>query len=187
MTKVYRSIIEDIVVIEPKVFHDLRGYFFESFRNSMLESIGCKVNFVQENQVRSYKGALRGLHYQLKSPQGKLVWVSQGKVLDVAVDVRPASPTFSKWFAATLDDENHTRLYIPPGFAHGYYVISDKSTFHYKCTNYYDPSDEFGISWDDPLLNIDWPEGKKNISKKDLDLPFLSNVNSKNLPKYNLQ
>ena len=183
MTKVYRSKIKDIIVIKPRVFHDSRGYFLESFRNSMLENIGYKVSFVQENQVKSFKGALRGLHYQLKSPQGKLVWVSQGKVLDIAVDVRPASPTFSKWFASILDDENHTRLYIPPGFAHGYYVISEKSTFHYKCTNYYDPKDEFGISWDDPLLNIDWPKGIKNISKKDLNLPFLSNINSKNLPK----
>ena len=183
MTKVYRSTIKDIVVIEPKVFHDSRGYFLESFRNSMLENIGYKVTFVQENQVKSSKGALRGLHYQLKSPQGKLVWVSQGKVLDIAVDIRPASSTFSKWFATILDDENHIRLYIPPGFAHGYYVISEKSTFHYKCTNYYDPSDEFGVSWDDPSLNIDWPEGKKNISKKDLDLPFLSKVNPNNLPK----
>ena len=123
------------------------------------------------------------MHYQLKSPQGKLVWVSQGSVLDVAVDIRLNSPTFSKWFSIVLDDKKHTRIYIPPGFAHGYYVISEKSTFHYKCTNYYDPNDEFGISWDDPLLDINWPEGKKNISKKDLDLPFLSNVNSKNLPK----
>ncbi len=183
MSKVYRSTIKDIVVIEPKVIHDSRGYFLESFRNSMLENIGYKVTFVQENQVKSSKGALRGLHYQLKSPQGKLVWVSQGKVLDIAVDIRPASSTFSKWFATILDDENHIRLYIPPGFAHGYYVISEKSTFHYKCTNYYDPSDEFGVSWDDPSLNIDWPEGKKNISKKDLDLPFLSKVNPNNLPK----
>ena len=185
MTKVYRSTIEDIVVIEPKVFHDSRGYFLESFRNSLLEDIGYKVSFVQENQVKSHKGALRGLHYQLKSPQGKLVWVSHGSVLDVAVDIRLNSPTFSKWFSILLDDKKHTRIYIPPGFAHGYYVISEKSTFHYKCTNYYDPNDEFGISWDDPLLDINLPEGKKNISKKDLDLPFLSNVLSKNLPKYN--
>ena len=183
MTQVYRSKIDDIIVIEPKVFHDSRGYFLESFRNSMLENIGYKVSFAQENQVKSYKGALRGLHYQLKSPQGKLVWVSQGSVLDVAVDIRLNSPTFSKWFSIVLDDIKHTRIYIPPGFAHGYYVISEKSTFHYKCTNYYDPRDEFGISWDDPILNINWPEGKKNISQKDLDLPFLSNVNSKNLPK----
>ena len=136
MSKVYRSKMKDIVVIEPKVIHDSRGYFLESFRNSMLENIGYKVTFVQENQVKSSKGTLRGLHYQLKSPQGKLVWVSQGKVLDIAVDIRPASSTFSKWFAAILDNENHTRMYIPPGFAHGYYVISEKSIFPYKCTYY---------------------------------------------------
>ena len=183
MSKVYLSKIEDIVIIEPKVIRDSRGYFLESFRNSMLEDIGTQATFVQENQVKSYKGALRGLHYQLKSPQGKLVWVSQGSVLDVAVDIRLNSPTFSKWFSVVLDDIKHTRIYIPPGFAHGYYVISEKSTFHYKCTNYYDPSDEFGISWDDPLLDINWPEGKRNISKKDSGLPFLSDVNSKNLPK----
>ena len=183
MSKVYRSTLKDIIVIEPKVIYDSRGYFLESFRNSMLEDIGCKVTFVQENQVKSFRGALRGLHYQLKSPQGKLVWVSQGKVLDIAVDIRPTSSTFSQWFASILDDENHTRLYIPPGFAHGYYVISEESIFNYKCTNYYDPNDEYGISWSDPLLKIDWPEGKKNISKKDLELPLLSKVNPKNLPK----
>ena len=129
MTKVYRSTIEDIVVIEPKVFHDSRGYFLESFRNSLLEDIGYKVSFVQENQVKSYKGALRGLHYQLKFPQGKLVWVSQGSVLDIAVDIRLNSPTFSKCFSIILDDKKHTRVYIPPGFAHGYYVISEKLHF----------------------------------------------------------
>ena len=183
MSKVFRATIKDIIIMKPNVINDSRGYFLESFRNSFLQEVGCDANFIQDNQVRSHKGALRGLHYQLKSPQGKLVWVSQGSVLDVAVDIRLNSPTFSKWFSVILDDKKHTRIYIPPGFAHGYYVISDKSTFHYKCTNYYDPSDEFGISWDDPLLDINWPVGKKNISKKDLDLPFLSNVNSKNLPK----
>ena len=185
MNKVFRAAIKDIIIIKPNVINDSRGYFLESFRNSFLQGVGCDTNFIQDNQVRSHKGALRGLHYQLKSPQGKLVWVSQGSVLDVAVDIRLNSPTFSKWFSIVLDDIKHTRIYIPPGFAHGYYVISEKSTFHYKCTNYYDPSDEFGISWDDPLLDINWPEGKKNISKKDLALPFLSNVNSKNLPKWN--
>jgi len=183
MSKVYRSKIKDIVVIEPKVIHDSRGYFLESFRSSSLQDVGYDAKFIQDNQVKSKKGALRGLHYQLKSPQGKLVWVSQGAVLDVAVDIRLNSPTFSKWFSVVLDDIKHTRIYIPPGFAHGYYVISEKSIFHYKCTNYYDPSDEFGISWDDPLLDINWPEGKRNISKKDSGLPFLSDVNSKNLPK----
>ena len=112
MSKVYLSKIEDIVIIEPKVIRDSRGYFLESFRNSMLEDIGTQATFVQENQVKSYKGALRGLHYQLKSPQGKLVWVSQGSVLDVAVDIRLNSPTFSKWFSVVLDDKKHTRIYI---------------------------------------------------------------------------
>ena len=183
MTKVYRAPIEDILIINPKINNDARGYFLESCRDSIFEQLGYSIRFVQDNQVKSSKGALRGLHYQLNSPQGKLVWVSQGSVLDIAVDIRTNSPTFSKYFSKILDDENHTRLYIPPGFAHGYYVISEKSIFHYKCTNYYDPDDEFGILWNDPLLRIDWPEGKKNISKKDLDLPLLSKVNPKNLPR----
>ena len=185
MTKVYRSTIEDIVVIQPKVFHDSRGYFLESFRNSLLEDIGYKVSFVQENQVKSHKGALRGLHYQLKSPQGKLVWVSHGSVLDVAVDIRLNSPTFSKWFSILLDDKKHTRIYIPPGFAHGYYVLSKSSVLHYKCTSYYDSNDEYGIYWDDPNLCINWPDGEKIVSKKDSVLQLLSKIDKKNLPKYN--
>ena len=183
MIKVYQSPIKDIVVIEPEVIHDSRGYFIESFRHSMLSDIGYNVKFVQDNQVKSFKGALRGLHYQLKSPQGKLVWVSQGSVFDVAVDLRPNSSTFSKWFSTVLDDKKHLRLYIPPGFSHGYYVLSDKSVFHYKCTNYYDSADEFGISWDDPKLNIEWPDGIKKISGKDLNWPFLSEIDKKSLPK----
>ena len=185
MSKVYLSTIKDIVVIEPKVIHDSRGYFLESFRDSFLRDVGYDAKFIQDNQVKSKKGALRGLHYQLKFPQGKLVWVSQGAVLDVAVDIRLNSPTFSKWFSIVLDDKKHVRVYIPPGFAHGYYVLSQSSVFHYKCTNYYDSNDENGIYWNDPDVSINWPDGEKIISKKDSHLKYLSKIDKKSLPKYN--
>ena len=185
MSKVFCAEIKDIIIMKPKVINDSRGYFLESFRNSFLQGVGCDTKFIQDNQVKSHKGALRGLHYQLKYPQGKLVWVSQGSVLDVAVDIRLNSPTFSKWFSIVLDDKKHTRVYIPPGFAHGYYVLSDSSVFHYKCTSYYDSNDEYGIYWDDPNLCINWPDGEKIVSKKDSDLELLSKINKKNLPKYN--
>ena len=183
MIQVCRAPIEDILIINPKINNDSRGYFLESYKDSIFEQLGYSIRFVQDNQVKSFKGALRGLHYQLNSPQGKLVWVSQGSVLDVAVDIRTNSSTFSKYFSKILDDKNHTRLYIPPGFAHGYLVLSETSIFHYKCTNYYDPKDEYGILWEDPTVGIEWPDNKKKISKKDLDLPFLDNVKQIYLPK----
>lgn len=185
MSKIYSADIKDIIIMKPNVINDSRGYFLESFRNSFLQEINCSTKFIQDNQVKSHKGALRGLHYQLKSPQGKLVWVSQGSVLDVAVDIRLNSPTFSKWFSIVLDDIKHLRIYIPPGFAHGYYVLSESSVFHYKCTSYYDSRDEYGIFWNDPDLSINWPDGEKILSKKDSDLQFLSKIDKKNLPKYN--
>ncbi len=185
MSKVFCATIKDIIIMKPNAVYDNRGYFLESFRNSFLEDFGCYAKFIQDNQVKSNKGALRGLHYQLKSPQGKLVWVSQGSVLDVAVDIRLNSPTFSKWFSIVLDDIKHTRVYIPPGFAHGYYVLSQSSVFHYKCTNYYDSNDEYGIYWNDPDVSINWPDGEKIISKKDSNFKYLSRIDKKNLPKYN--
>ena len=177
-----RSNIKDIIIIEPKIHNDERGYFFESYKDSSFEEFGLKTFFVQDNQVKSKKGALRGLHYQLMNPQSKLVWVSQGSVLDVAVDLRKNSSTYKKYFSIILDDINHKRVYIPSGFAHGYYVLSDEAIFQYKCTDYYYPEDEYGIAWNDSEIGIKWPDGKKIISNKDLNYPSLIELDQDKLP-----
>ena len=168
--------------IQPEVYKDNRGYFFESFKKNEFIEHNLEVNFVQDNQAESSKGVLRGLHYQLNNPQGKLVWVTLGKVFDVAVDIRRRSPTFGKAVTTILDDESHMRFYVPPGFAHGYYVLSEKAIFSYKCTNFYYPEDDYGIKWDDPLIKIEWGEGDKIISKKDASLPNLNEINEDILP-----
>lgn len=146
-----------VLLIKPRIFHDDRGCFFESFQANRYAEHGITHKFVQDNISYSKKGTLRGLHYQLLHPQGKLVSVLQGKVFDVAVDIRLGSPTFGKSFGCELSDENHYQLYVPPGFAHGFCVMSDEVCFHYKCTDYYQPKDEQGIAWNDAALNIDWP------------------------------
>ncbi len=153
-----RTEIPDVLLLEPRVFGDSRGFFVETFRQSWLEEAGLDLRFVQDNQSRSSRGVLRGLHYQLQQPQGKLVRVAQGRVFDVAVDVRLGSPTFGRWTGAVLDDENHRQLYIPPGLAHGFVVLSETAEFLYKCTNYYHPPSENGILWNDPDIGIEWPE-----------------------------
>lgn len=178
----HRSNIEDIVIIKPKIHNDERGYFFESFKQFSFKEFGLEAIFVQDNQVKSKKGALRGLHYQLMKPQGKLVWASQGSVLDVAVDLRKNSSTFKQYFSIILDDIHHIRVFIPPGFAHGYYVLSSEATFQYKCTDYYFPEDEYGIAWNDPEIGIKWPNGKKIISNKDLSFSPLAELDHDKLP-----
>lgn len=146
-----------VVIIEPKVFGDDRGFFYESFNaRSFAEATGVKVDFVQDNHSRSQKGVLRGLHYQIENPQGKLVRVTVGEVLDVAVDIRRSSPHFGKWVAVRLSAANHKQLWVPPGFAHGFVVLSEHAEFLYKTTDYYNPSAERSIRWNDPDLNIDW-------------------------------
>ena len=174
--------IRDIIIINPTIHNDERGYFFESYKDFSFKEFGLEVIFVQDNQVKSKKGALRGLHYQLIKPQGKLVWVSQGSVLDVAVDLRKNSPTFKQYFSIILDDIHHRRVFIPPGFAHGYYVLSSEAIFQYKCTNYYYPEDEYGIAWNDPEIGIKWPDGKKIISNKDLCFSPLAELDQDKLP-----
>jgi dTDP-4-dehydrorhamnose 3,5-epimerase len=150
--------IPDVVVIEPKVFGDARGFFYESFNRRALEgALGRRLDFVQDNHSRSAKGVLRGLHYQLPFPQGKLVRVAVGEVFDVAVDLRRGSPTFGEWVAETLSAENKRQLWIPEGFAHGFLVLSDVAEFLYKTTDYYHPETERCIRWDDPTLAIPWP------------------------------
>jgi dTDP-4-dehydrorhamnose 3,5-epimerase len=175
--------IPGVVIIEPKVFKDNRGYFFESFKQERYESFGIKERFVQDNFSRSTKGVLRGLHYQLKNPQGKLVTVIEGKVLDVMVDTRHGSPTFGQSYSIILDDERHNQAYIPPGLAHGFYVLSDNVVFTYKCTDYYHPEDEVGLYWNDPALGIDWQlDAEPILSEKDTKLALLKDTPFSSLP-----
>ena len=158
--KATRLAIPDVVLIEPKVFGDARGFFFESFNQKAFnEATGTQHEFVQDNHSRSAKGVLRGLHYQIQQPQGKLVRVVRGAVIDVAVDIRRSSPTFGQWVAEELSEDNHRQLWVPPGFAHGFVVLSDIAEFLYKTTDYYAPQFERCIAWNDPDLAIDWRLG----------------------------
>ncbi|MBJ6610053.1 MAG: dTDP-4-dehydrorhamnose 3,5-epimerase [Candidatus Thiothrix moscowensis] len=149
--------IPDVKIIEPAVFGDARGFFMESWHAGKFAELGLNLSFVQDNHSRSRQGILRGLHYQTEQAQGKLVRVTSGKVFDVAVDLRRSSPTFGQWVGAELSDENHHMLWVPPGFAHGFYVMSASADFLYKCTDFYTPQHEHCIRWDDPTLAIDWP------------------------------
>ena len=168
-----------LFVIIPHTHRDKRGYFFESFRDDILKKYDLPVSFIQENQSKSDSGILRGLHYQLKYPQGKLVRVPFGKVYDVAVDIRKGSPTFGHYYGTILSDENHMIMFIPEGFAHGYSVLSDTAIFQYKCTNIYHKEDEYGLRWDDSEIDIDWKISNPTLSKKDLNLPSLKNIPDK--------
>ena len=157
--KITPTTIPDVLVIEPKVFGDARGFFYESFnQNAFNEATGLDVNFVQDNHSRSGKGVLRGLHYQVQQPQGKLVRVVRGAVFDVAVDIRKNSPTFGKWVGVELTEDNHKQLWVPPGFAHGFLVISDSVDFLYKTTDYYAPEHERCIKWNDPEIGVEFPK-----------------------------
>ena len=156
--KVTKASIEGLYVIEPTVHGDSRGYFMETYNYNDMKEAGLDMVFVQDNQSKSTKGVLRGLHYQINHPQGKLVRVIKGRVFDVAVDIRKDSPTYGKWFGAELSEENRKQFYISPGFAHGFLVLSDEAEFCYKCTDFYHPDDEGGIMWNDPAIGIEWPE-----------------------------
>ena len=164
-----RLAIPDVVLIEPKVFGDARGFFYESFnQRAFNEATGTDYQFVQDNHSRSSQGVLRGLHYQIQQAQGKLVRVVQGAVFDVAVDIRKSSPTFGQWVGAELSADNHRQLWVPPGFAHGFVVLSDTAEFLYKTTDYYAPQHERCIAWNDPALAIDWQfAGEPRLSAKD--------------------
>lgn len=166
-----------VVIIEPKVFGDHRGFFLETFQSERYkEDAGIDLPFVQDNHSRSSKGVLRGLHFQIKRPQGKLVRVVRGEVLDVAVDVNPDSPTFGQHEAVILSEDNHRQFWVPPGYAHGFVVLSEVADFEYKCTDYYDPSDEGGVLWNDTNIGIDWKIENPKLSEKDLALPSLSSL-----------
>ena len=174
--KVTPAGIDGLFVIEPKIYGDERGYFLETYNQNDMHTYGLDMVFVQDNQSMSRKGVLRGLHFQNHYPQGKLVRVIRGQVFDVAVDLRPGSDTFGKWHGEILSEENKKQMYIPEGFAHGFYVISEVAEFCYKCTDFYHPNDESGIRWDDPDLDIDWPllpELPLILSDKDQKWPFL--------------
>ena len=164
-----KTSIEGVYIIEPTVFGDERGYFMETFQKEEFEDNGLTLDFVQDNQSKSTKGVLRGLHFQYTQPQGKLVRVIRGKVYDVAVDLRKDSKTYGRYESVILSDENKKQFYIPPGFAHGFLVLSDEAEFTYKCTDFYNGDDEGGIIWNDPEININWPLDEKQLilSEKD--------------------
>lgn len=169
--------LKDVLIITPKVFSDNRGYFLESFKEKVFAERGLNYNFVQDNISRSKQNTIRGLHYQVgEFEQGKLCQVVYGRVLDVAVDIRFGSPTFGKYVATVLSDENHDQLWIPPGFAHGFSVLSDTAIFHYKCTNYYDKASERAILFSDKQLNIDWNIKEPLVSPKDLEAKLFKDI-----------
>lgn len=149
--------IEGLIVLKPKIYGDERGFFFESYNESKYSKVLTDINFVQDNFSKSSRGVLRGLHYQVSKPQGKLVQVVSGEVFDVAVDLRKDSDTYGKWFGIKLSNQNKYQMFIPKGFAHGFLVLSESALFHYKCTDFYDPLDEAGVKWNDATINIQWP------------------------------
>ncbi len=170
-----------LLIIEPKVFGDHRGFFLETYNQQRFVNHGIEKPFVQDNHSHSEYGVLRGLHSQMEYAQGKLVYVSRGRVFDVAVDIRKDSPTFGQQEAVILDDENHRQLYIPPGFAHGFCVMSEVADFTYKCTDLYHPEDEVGIIYNDPDLAIQWPLDNPKLSEKDSQYPRLKDINADTL------
>ena len=167
--KVLPTAIADVLIIEPRVFGDERGFFYESFNQQAFDkATGLALKFVQDNHSRSAKGVLRGLHYQVQQPQGKLVRVVRGAVFDVAVDIRKSSPFFGKWVGVELSEDNHRQLWVPPGLAHGFLVLSKTADFLYKTTDYYAPEHDRCIAWNDPAIGIDWPIGTQpSLSAKD--------------------
>jgi dTDP-4-dehydrorhamnose 3,5-epimerase len=182
--KVIETRLPGVVVIEPQVFGDARGFFYESYNEAKYRAAGIDRAFVQSNVSRSARGVLRGLHYQWPNPQGKLVSVLEGEVYDVAVDIRRGSPTFGQSAAVMLTAENHRHFWIPEGFAHGFCVVSEFATFTYQCTALYDPRADAGIRWNDAALAIDWPVAEPLLSDKDGKAPLLAEVAAERLPVY---
>jgi dTDP-4-dehydrorhamnose 3,5-epimerase len=177
--EIVEKLLTDAFVLRPRVFEDERGYFYESFNENVFESLsGIKVNFIQENQSHSFKGILRGLHFQKGgAAQAKLVRVVKGSAYDVAVDLRPDSPTFKQWYSVELSAENHLQFFIPRGFAHAFVALEDNTVFQYKVDNYYSSVDDGGVIWNDEELAISWPELKLELSEKDKNLPKLNQLN----------
>jgi dTDP-4-dehydrorhamnose 3,5-epimerase len=182
---IIKTNLEGVLLIEPDVFYDQRGFFFESYNQKKYYDLGINAKFVQDNISKSSKGTIRGLHYQIgENAQGKLCSVISGRVLDVAVDIQVGSPTFGNFYAVELDGEKKNQLWIPPGFAHGFSVLSDEVIFSYKCTNLYDKSAERAIRFNDPEINIDWQVENPIISEKDLKAPFLNQLTKNDLFTY---
>jgi len=181
--KVTPTELPEVLLIEPRVSTDDRGFFFETWHEERYAAAGLPAHFVQDNHSRSVAGTLRGLHYQLRRPQGKLVRVIAGAVWDVAADVRRGSPTFGKWVGLTLSATDKLQLYVPPGFAHGFAVVEGPAEVLYSCTDYYQPDDDRGVRWDDPTLAIPWPIDRPLLSAKDASLPVLS-LERDDLPLY---
>lgn len=178
------TVLDGVVLIEPAAFADERGFFLESWHRARYAEVGVPLDFVQDNVSRSQQGTLRGLHLQEPYGQGKLVQVLEGEVFDVAVDVRLGSPTFGCWVGERLSASNHRQIYIPPGFAHGFCVVSPSALFAYKCTEFYHPETEFGIAWNDPDLGITWPTTSPILSKKDAGAPTLGAIPAVRLPRW---
>ncbi len=171
--KITDTVLPGVLIIEPTVFGDHRGFFLETFQTERYREAGIDLPFVQDNHSRSQRGVLRGLHLQRSRPQGKLVSVSRGSVYDVAVDIDPASPTCGQYVGVELSDDNHCQLWIPPGYAHGFCVLSDVADFQYKCTDFYYPDDETGLLWNDSDVSVPWPIATPKLSEKDQKLPTL--------------
>lgn len=177
--------IPGVLIIEPKVHGDSRGFFYEAFQAKRYAEHGMALGFVQDNISRSQQHVLRGMHHQCKNSQGKLVWVTHGKVFDVIVDIRHGSPSFGQWVGVTLDAKKITQVYVPPGCAHGFYVLSTHADFVYKCSNYYDKNSEISIAWNDPDIGIEWPNTENvMLSEKDENAPRLCNIHKSLLPQY---
>ena len=180
---VHETSLPGVRVVEPRVFGDARGFFLERYHAARYAEAGIDADFVQDNHSRSRRGTLRGLHFQRRHPQGKLVEAARGRIWDVVVDLRPGSPTFGRWEGVELSDETHRQLWVPPGFAHGFCVLSDEADVLYKCTGVYRPDDEGGVRWDDPGLGIDWPlDDAPLLSDKDRALPTLAEIATGDLP-----
>lgn len=182
--------IDGLYIIEPKVFDDNRGYFMETYNKEQFAEAGFNVTFVQDNESKSNKGVLRGLHFQRKHSQGKLVRVTKGEVFDVVVDLRTGSKTYGQWEGVILSEENKKQFYIPKGFAHGFLVLSDEAVFNYKCTDFYVQEYDGGVMWNDPDINIEWPlDGIKNIllSEKDKNHPNLKGLDLSQYPDFNIR
>ena len=173
---VVETALPGVLIIEPKAFGDHRGFFLETFQVERYREAGITLPFVQDNHSRSQRGVLRGLHFQKTRPQGKLVSVSRGAVYDVAVDIDPASATYGRFVGVELNDDNHRQMWVPPGYAHGFCVLSEVADFQYKCTDFYFPADEGGLLWNDPDVGIPWPITEPQLSAKDIDNPRLRDL-----------
>lgn len=182
--QIIETSLPGVLVLEPRVFGDARGFFMETYHRDRYREVGITGEFVQDNHSLSRRGVLRGLHYQLSRPQAKLCRVVRGEVLDVAVDIRRGSPTFGKWTSALLSEDNKRQIFIPRGFAHGFIVLSESAEFLYKCDDFYQPGDEYGILWNDPDIGIDWGVTDPLLSDKDLGNPRLGELTAGRLPLY---